>query len=64
MELSARDKQKLNEIGAKIEKRRLFADDLTAIDVQDWYICTGPALRKAIQGWLPEKKIIFESFDY
>jgi ferredoxin-NADP reductase len=62
------EKKKLNEVsesGAKVEKRRMLAVDLTALEVDEWYLCTGPALRKMIlQEWLPGKKIISENFDY
>ena len=62
------EKKKLNEVaqsGAKVEKRRMLAVDLTTLEVAEWYLCTGPVLRKMIsQEWLPGKKIISEDFDY
>jgi ferredoxin-NADP reductase len=66
-QLSAVEMKKLKEVsgsGAKFERRRMLAADLTALDVDEWYLCTGPALRKMIQEWLPGKKIIYENFDY
>jgi hypothetical protein len=56
--------EEVSESGAKVEKRRMLAVDLTALDVNEWYLCTGPALRKMIQEWLPGKKIVYESFEY
>ena len=29
-----------------------------------WYVCTGPALRKELLGWLNSKKVVYEDFDY
>lgn len=58
--------QKLVDTGVKIERRRISQSDLTAADadVDNWYLCTAPAMRKEIQGWLPGKSVIFENFDY
>ena len=66
-DLHVGEKTRLKDVstsGAKIEKRRLHKDDLAGIDVEEWYLCTGPALRKSIQEWLPGKKLVFETFDY
>jgi predicted pyridoxine 5'-phosphate oxidase superfamily flavin-nucleotide-binding protein len=65
--LPAVEKNKLKQVsdsGAKVEKRRMLVGDLAGLDVEEWYLCTGPALRKMIQGWLPGKKTIYENFDY
>jgi hypothetical protein len=65
--LPAVDKEKLGEVGAsgaKAEERRIRADDLADLDVEEWYLCTSPGLRKMIQEWLPGKKTIYEKFDY
>lgn len=58
--------QKLIDLGSHIERRRLQKDDLTKVDasVDQWYLCTAPALRKIVQGWLPGKSIVYENFDY
>jgi NAD(P)H-flavin reductase len=58
--------QKLIDLGSHIERRRLERDDLTKVDasVDQWYLCTAPALRKIVQGWLPGKSIVYENFDY
>jgi ferredoxin-NADP reductase len=67
--LAKGDQKKLKEVhnsGAKCEMRRLQQDDLLAIsdDIQDWYMCAAPGLRKQIQDWLPGKKLLYENFDY
>lgn len=56
----------LLDTGVKIERRRLQQEDLTAADakVDNWYLCTAPAMRKQVQAWLPGKSMIFENFDY
>lgn len=58
--------QKLINLGSHIERRRLRKDDLTRADtsVDEWYLCTAPALRKTVQDWLPGKSIVFENFNY
>jgi predicted ferric reductase len=65
--LPAEDKEKLADVctsGAKVEKRRMLAEDLASVSVEELYLCTGPALRKSVQQWLPGKQIIYENFDY
>jgi len=58
--------QKLWETGVKIEQRRLRQSDLTAAEttVDNWYLCTAPAMRKTVQGWMPGKSIVYENYDY
>ncbi|KIV83250.1 hypothetical protein PV11_05295 [Exophiala sideris] len=58
--------QKLVDTGVKIERRRLHQSDLIGAeaDVDNWYLCTAPAMRKQIQDWLPGKSVVFENFDY
>lgn len=57
---------KLVDTGVKIERRRLQADDLTGLEaeVDNWYLCTAPAMRKQVQDWMPGRTIIYENFDY
>ena len=67
--LAEDDQKKLTEVqssGAKCEMRRIQQDDLLAFpkDVEEWYLCAAPAVRKQIQDWLPGKKLVFENFDY
>lgn len=34
-------------------------------EVENWYICTSPAMRRQIQTWLGEgRRVVFENFDY
>ncbi|KAI1612944.1 hypothetical protein EDD36DRAFT_250742 [Exophiala viscosa] len=58
--------QKLVGTGVKIERRRLQQSDLTSAEagVDNWYLCTAPAMRKEVQSWLPGKSVVFENFDY
>ncbi|KAJ9634705.1 hypothetical protein H2204_006154 [Knufia peltigerae] len=57
---------KLVATGVTVHKRRLGREDLrrAAGGVDDWYICTAPAMRKVVQGWMPDKSFVFENFDY
>ena len=56
----------LQTMQTKVERRRLQKEDLLALDgeVDDWYICTAPAMRAVVQSWLPEKSFVFENFNY
>ncbi|KIW62813.1 hypothetical protein PV04_10944 [Phialophora macrospora] len=67
--LPAAEKAKLQQLidtGVKIERRRVTKDDLTRWEsaVDNWYLCTAPAMRKQVQDWLPGVVINFENFDY
>lgn len=54
----------------KIERRRLTQDDVMSLDgtekggIDKWFVCTAPAMRKEVQGWLGSRTILFENFDY
>lgn len=54
----------------RVERRRLTKEDLTAlesnaeIEVENWYLCTAPSMRKQVQEWLDGRTVIFENFDY
>jgi len=56
--------------GLQIERRRLVKDDLTAleengdVEIDNWYLCTAPAMRKQVQEWLGGRPVVFENFDY
>ncbi|KAK5945913.1 hypothetical protein PMZ80_000052 [Knufia obscura] len=58
------------EDGLRMERRRLTKDDLTALEedgkikIENWCLCTAPAMRKQVQEWLDGKPVIFENFDY
>ena len=56
--------QAVHNSGASIQQRRITPDDLRAVDIEAWYMCTGSALRKQILGWLPNEQIEYENFDY
>ncbi|EXJ92956.1 hypothetical protein A1O3_01512 [Capronia epimyces CBS 606.96] len=57
---------KLIDTGVTIERRRMQPTDLTGSqdDVDRWYLCTAPAMRKVVQDWMPGKTIVYETFDY
>ncbi|ERF77029.1 hypothetical protein EPUS_07935 [Endocarpon pusillum Z07020] len=50
--------------GASIEQRRVQANDLTSVDAEAWYLCTGVGLRKEILDWLAGKTVHYEDFNY
>lgn len=58
--------KKLEGYGAHVVTRRILASDLEPD--QDlsptWYLCVGKALRKTCLSWLPDKKTVYEDFDY
>ncbi len=58
--------QKVQEMGVTLQRRRMMRGDLEQTDkeVDEWYLCTAPAMRKQVQEWLPGKSIVFENFDY
>lgn len=58
--------EEVQSLCAKCEMRRLQADDLLAFSegIEEWYLCTTPALRKQLQDWLPRKTLVYETFDY
>ncbi|KIX03952.1 uncharacterized protein Z518_07505 [Rhinocladiella mackenziei CBS 650.93] len=58
--------QAFMDMGAKIERRRIQQSDLTgeAEQVENWYLCTAPAMRKVVQDWMPGKTLVYENFDY
>ncbi|ETI20587.1 hypothetical protein G647_08625 [Cladophialophora carrionii CBS 160.54] len=67
--LAAGEKAKLQQLidtGVKIQRRRITKDDLTRWEsqVDNWYLCTAPAMRKEVQDWLPGVVVNFENFDY
>lgn len=50
--------------GASIEQRHLQATDLTSVNADAWYICTGVGLRKEALQWLAGKTVHYEDFNY
>jgi NAD(P)H-flavin reductase len=48
-----------------LQKRRLAKQDLDLDgEVQKYYLCTGPPMRKLLMEWLPDKELIFEDFNF
>lgn len=47
-------------------QRRVTRDDLEQMNknVDQWYLCTAPAMRKQVQDYLAGHAIIYENFDY
>jgi NAD(P)H-flavin reductase len=56
--------EKLEASGAMLQKRRIVKDDLVGDSAVQWYICTRPALRKSLLGWLEGKAVLYEDFNY
>jgi len=56
--------KQIEEMGAKVEMRRLMRDDLRAVDARRWYVCAGSPLQKLLVEWLKDKEVICESFKY
>jgi NAD(P)H-flavin reductase len=58
--------QRLIDTGVQIQRRRVSKEDLapwlSAVD--NWYLCTAPAMRKQVQDWLPGTVVNYENFDY
>ena len=60
----------LNEVmrmdGLDVRRKRLEKVDLKALDgdMDQWYLCTAPAMRKTVQEWLPGRSIVYENYDY
>ena len=59
--------QQIVDFGAALHRRRLEVGDLVSDkdqNIEKWYVCTSPSLRKAVLEWLPEKEVIYEDFSY
>ena len=52
--------------GATVEKRRLAREDLDRLqgEVKEWYLCSGPKMRKDVLQWLGGQTVRWENFDY
>ncbi len=50
--------------GANFQSRRVQAIDLTSVNIDAWYVCTGLGMRKEILQWLVGKTVHFEDFNY
>ena len=58
--------ERVMESGIDVRRRRMLREDVVDLqdEVDDWYLCTAPTLRKLVQEWLPGKAIVYENFDY
>ncbi|KAH8601449.1 oxidoreductase-like protein [Bisporella sp. PMI_857] len=56
--------RELESSGAILENRRLVASDLSRDEALKWYLCTSPALRTVLLGWLTGKQSFYEDFNY
>ncbi|EXJ69362.1 uncharacterized protein A1O5_07398 [Cladophialophora psammophila CBS 110553] len=64
-----KEKAKLQELldtGVQVLRRRVTKEDLVVweTEVDNWYLCTAPAMRKIVQEWMPGTTIVYENFDY
>ena len=52
--------------GATVEQRRLTRQDLEGLqrEVKEWYLCSGPKMRKDVLQWLGGQTVHWEDFDY
>ncbi|KAF5024292.1 hypothetical protein F66182_3622 [Fusarium sp. NRRL 66182] len=52
--------------GIHVEKRRIGADVVESLKGQDarFFLCTGPALLSALEGWLQGETVAWEDFGY
>jgi ferredoxin-NADP reductase/predicted pyridoxine 5'-phosphate oxidase superfamily flavin-nucleotide-binding protein len=55
---------KMRSLGTDVNLRRLNNEDLDEVDANTWYLCAGKILRKELLGWLKEKIVVFEDFDF
>ncbi|KAF4977502.1 hypothetical protein FZEAL_5980 [Fusarium zealandicum] len=54
------------ERGAEVEEQRIGAGDVELLKGQGslFFLCTGPALLSALEGWLQGEKVVWEDFGY
>ena len=50
--------------GARVEARRMQADDLDHSLADIWYLCAGTGLQKRVLTWLEGRKVLYEDFNY
>lgn len=60
------DVGQLQQLSVDVKKRRLQKHDIEAVQgVRHWHLCTSPAIRKTIVGWMPQGAAInYEDFSY
>lgn len=56
--------KKVSASGAVVEKRRVSSTDILESTVNNWYLCTGTALRSSFLQWLKGKTVHYEDFNY
>ena len=66
---AAKNLEKLKEINASVELRRIVSGDLeldaaSGVEIKKWYVCTGDELRRTVTEWLKGQLIITESFNF
>ncbi|KAF4464603.1 oxidoreductase FAD-binding [Fusarium albosuccineum] len=56
----------VKQAGAEIEERRIGTGDIERLKGQGsrFFLCTGPALLSALEGWLQGEKVAWEDFGY
>ncbi|KAE8151210.1 oxidoreductase FAD-binding protein [Aspergillus avenaceus] len=50
--------------GARVERRRMGANDLDLSLADTWYFCGSPSLKTPVLNWLAGKKVVYEDFNY
>jgi len=51
-------------LGARIQYRRMGAQDINLSLAEVWYFCGSPALKVPVFNWLAGKKVVYEDFNY
>ncbi|KAJ4344260.1 hypothetical protein N0V95_006203 [Ascochyta clinopodiicola] len=57
-------KTKIEELGARVETRRLSKEDLDAVGAEKWYLCAGKGFKEQVLGWLKGKEVEHEDFGF
>lgn len=61
--------EEFQKVCLSVNSRRIDEEDVSKEasvnrDIQKWYICTSPALRKSLLVWLGERQAVYEDFGY
>ncbi|KIW12688.1 hypothetical protein PV08_09966 [Exophiala spinifera] len=58
--------QRLIDTGVLVQQRRLCKEDLQPClpQIENWYVCTAPTMRRQVHEWLPGTVIHYENFDF
>jgi NAD(P)H-flavin reductase len=43
---------------------RMLSEDVRSDDVRRYYLCTGTGMRRVLMGWLSDKELVFEDFNF